>query len=74
MKLDLYFIAFPNDNRFLKLLVLAQLGLETFQTVEITRDIFLFESTGNLDIHNFGTLWYSIPLVTGLSAFIYLCI
>ena len=69
----MYYVAFPNDHRFLKLTVFLELSLETIQTVAVTHDVFKFFSVGFTNpvvINQVGTAWYSVPLMTGLSAFL----
>ena len=68
----MYYVAFPNDHRFLKLTVFLELSLETIQTVAVTHDVFKFFTVGFTNpvvINQVGTAWYSVPLMTGLSAF-----
>ncbi|KJA27692.1 hypothetical protein HYPSUDRAFT_34813 [Hypholoma sublateritium FD-334 SS-4] len=69
----LYYISFPKDYRAVKLVVCAQLLLETTQTVMFTRDIvqhFTQAYTDPAGLNEVGTLWLSITLMIGLIAFI----
>lgn len=65
---DFYYVAFPDDRLILKLAVFLELMLETVQTVAVTHDVFVFFTTDPLVINQIGSSWYSIPLLTGLSA------
>ncbi len=67
---DFYYMAFPNDRLILKLVVFLELMLETVQTVAVTHDVFVFFTTDPLVINQIGSSWYSIPLLTGLSAWV----
>ncbi|KJA27657.1 hypothetical protein HYPSUDRAFT_1094995 [Hypholoma sublateritium FD-334 SS-4] len=68
----LYYIAFPKDHRILKLIVFAQLLLETIQTALFTHDMILrfamAYTTGISGLNEIGTLWLSVPLIIGLIA------
>ena len=67
-----YYAAFPNDQSLLKKIVLLLLVLETIQTTVFTQDIFRTFASGfnNLLLANdVGTLWFSVPLMTGFSKF-----
>ena len=69
----MYYVAFPKDRYFLKLTVFVELFLETVQTIAVTHDVFKFFTVGFTDpavINQVGTAWYSVPLMTGLSAFV----
>ncbi|KJA19852.1 hypothetical protein HYPSUDRAFT_204279 [Hypholoma sublateritium FD-334 SS-4] len=67
----LYYIAFPKDPHVLKLIVFAQLLLETTQTATSTYDLIhhVTEAYTNPNaINEVGTIWISIPLMIGLIA------
>ena len=69
----LYYRAFPNDQRLLKQIVLLALVLETIQTIMFTQHVLQAITRGfsNLLLADVvGTLWFSVPLMTGLSMFI----
>ncbi len=66
----MYYRAFPNDHRLLKQTVLLVLVLETIQTTLLTKDIFRGFASGFNDVllsSEVGTVWVSVPLMTGLS-------
>ena len=67
-------MAFPNDHRALKLIVSAQLILETVQTVMFTQVMFQQFTLANIDparLNEVGTLWISVSLIVGLSTCMY---
>ncbi len=66
-------MSFPKDRRFLKLVVFAQLLLETCQTVMLTNDIIRYFTLvyTTLDVlSDPGTSWLSIPLLIGMSTYL----
>ncbi|KJA25594.1 hypothetical protein HYPSUDRAFT_37636 [Hypholoma sublateritium FD-334 SS-4] len=67
----LYYIAFPNDRLFLKLVVFLVVLFETVQTAALVQNSFAYFSVGFLNIqilNEFGSTWFSIPLMTGFVA------
>ena len=70
--LGLYYTAFPTDHRLLKQTVLLAFVLETVQTAMFTQHVFRrftrdFEDP--LAAAEVGSIWFSVPLMTGLSTF-----
>ena len=70
--LGLYYTAFPTDHRLLKQTVLLAFVLETVQTAMFTQHVFRrftrdFEDP--LAAAEVGSIWFSVPLMTGLSMF-----
>ncbi|KJA27651.1 hypothetical protein HYPSUDRAFT_867045 [Hypholoma sublateritium FD-334 SS-4] len=73
VQIYLYYVAFPKDYRVIKVIVSAQLLLETIQTATFSHDVihhFTIVYTRPNAIYDVGTLWISIPLMIGLIAFI----
>ena len=71
---DLYYTAFPNDRRILKSIVFTMLLLETVQTVVLSQDTIRDFIIGFTDPSAFNAIdkaWFSIPLMTGMSAYVY---
>ncbi len=69
---DLYYIAFPNDRRFVKLIVFAQFLLENVQTVMFAQyDIqhFPIAYSNPGVINDTGTLWITVTLLNGMSTY-----
>ncbi|KJA25579.1 hypothetical protein HYPSUDRAFT_37627 [Hypholoma sublateritium FD-334 SS-4] len=67
----LYYAAFPKDPRLAKLTVLLALVLETAQTTMFTHDLFKGLTLGYenpLLVNEVDTVWFSVPLLTGLIA------
>ncbi len=68
---DIYYVSFPKDPILSKFLIYLLLALETLQTVLFTVDLFDIFATnfGQVDVlHNVHSLWFSVPIMTGLSA------
>ncbi|KJA25580.1 hypothetical protein HYPSUDRAFT_407955 [Hypholoma sublateritium FD-334 SS-4] len=71
VQICLYYAAFPNDHRLLKQTVLLALVLETIQTTMFTQHVFQRFTRGFNDLllaSEVGTVWFSVPLMTGLIA------
>lgn len=69
---DCYYSAFPTDRRVIKIVVFVILLLEAVQSAALTHCTFQSLITGFADpslLNVVGTLWCSIPLITGLSAY-----
>lgn len=65
---DIYYLAFPHDNRYNKILVYAIFLVETVQTVLITHDSFhsFAIGYGNINVLNSAQLeWIAIPIMSG---------
>lgn len=67
--LDLYYLAFPEDRRLTKSVVYFVFIVGTVQIALSLRDFYMLfcTITGNnwlvdLDVHNFGFMWLTIPL------------
>ncbi|KAF4571674.1 hypothetical protein EYR36_009017 [Pleurotus pulmonarius] len=61
-----YYLAFPNDRRWPKAIVLGVFVIEVLQTVLATRDAFRNFATGwgNIeDLEEVGWLWFSVPVL-----------
>ncbi|KAF9562872.1 hypothetical protein CPC08DRAFT_761180 [Agrocybe pediades] len=68
-----YFLAFPDDVPFIRLLVLGIYILETTQSILFIQDLFrtFASGFGNFEtIDQIDTLWFSGPILTGLAAFV----
>jgi len=69
----MYFLAFPNDQRSSKLLVLGVYLFEATQTFLLTQSAFhaFAEGFGNLlFLDQIGTFWFSVCIMSGLVAFV----
>ncbi|KDR68068.1 hypothetical protein GALMADRAFT_146561 [Galerina marginata CBS 339.88] len=69
----LYYLAFPDDRIQSKILVYGTYALETVQTILIAQSAFKTFAAGfgnpeSLD--KVGLLWFTVPLLTGIVAFI----
>lgn len=67
---DVYYLAFPNDRRWPKAIVLGVFVIEVLQTVLATRDAFRNFATGwgNIeDLEEVGWLWFSVPVLGAIS-------
>ncbi|KJA17519.1 hypothetical protein HYPSUDRAFT_101051, partial [Hypholoma sublateritium FD-334 SS-4] len=65
----LYYVAFPKDRRLLKWIVSVQLLIQTIQTATLTHDTtfaFVIAFTDPDIFNQIGTVWCSVPLMTGL--------
>ena len=70
---DLYCVAFQEDRRVHKLIVLVLVLLETTQTAALTHDVILHYTAAYADpvaLDETATLWISIPMMVGLSTYI----
>lgn len=72
--IDLYYVAFPRDSTWVKIVVYVVYTLEALQTLMICRTAFHafvygFFSLDSLDV--IGSLWFSIPVLGALGASIY---
>ena len=70
---DLYYTSFPNDRRFTKIMVYTILSLDIVQTFLVTADSFsaFAEHFGNvIDGNKVNSTWFSVPAMSGWSAFL----
>jgi len=71
-KIDLFYLAFPDDNTYLKCLVYGIYTLEFAQTILLIETAFRTFITGFGDVEGFKrvhTLWLSIPILTAIGKF-----
>ncbi|KAK0201067.1 hypothetical protein DFS33DRAFT_1446648 [Desarmillaria ectypa] len=69
VQIYIYYVSFPKDPILSKFLIYLLLALETLQTVLFTIDLFdIFAANfGQTDVlNNVHTLWFSVPIMTGL--------
>ncbi|KAK0433413.1 hypothetical protein EV421DRAFT_1430712 [Armillaria borealis] len=69
VQIYIYHVSFPKDPILSKFLIYLLLALETLQTVLFTVDLFDIFATnfGQVDVlHNVHSLWFSVPIMTGL--------
>ena len=69
---DLYYIAFPNDRRFVKLIVFTQFLLENVQTIMLAQydtQHFPIPYSNPNEFNDIGTLWITVGLLTGMSMY-----
>lgn len=70
---DSYYVAFPHDRQFLKLLVYGVLLLETLETGVATSDAFATFASGFMnkdspvEVH---LTWLSVPVHSGIGMFL----
>ncbi|KAF9527190.1 hypothetical protein CPB83DRAFT_935966, partial [Crepidotus variabilis] len=68
MQIYVYYLAFPHDRFWSYSIYL----LETIQTIMLTQSAFRMfaQGFGNLlYLDNFGTIWFSVPILSGIVAF-----
>jgi len=68
-----YYIAFPNDRRFIKAIVYTVFLSEIVQTVLITRDAYAVFVTGfgnPASLDDVHTHWFTIPISGGIAGFV----
>ncbi|KAF9467683.1 hypothetical protein BDZ94DRAFT_1248777 [Collybia nuda] len=68
-----YYIGFPNDKIFFKILIYVVFALETVQTAITTRDAYVIFVDSPRSVGSLGsvrTIWFSFPVIGGLVAFI----
>ncbi len=69
---DLYYIAFPNDRRFVKLIVFTQFLLENAQTIMLAQydtQLFSIAYSNPNELNDIRTLWITVGLFTGMSMY-----
>ncbi|KAF8910655.1 hypothetical protein CPB84DRAFT_1702355 [Gymnopilus junonius] len=73
MQVYVYYLAFPNDPRGTKALVYGVYAAEVAQTLMLADKAFQTFATGfgNIEaIANGGSLWFSIPIISSVVAFV----
>ncbi len=69
--LDLYYLAFPNDRRFIKYLVYGIYVIEFVQTMLISHDVFATfgYGFGDMDALTANNLsWFTVPIMSAVGA------
>jgi hypothetical protein len=67
--LDTYFVAFPYDRMQLKAMVYVVFGLETLQTIMITKDTFDAYALRLGELDDVRLSWLTAPIMGGLGKF-----
>ncbi|KDR82274.1 hypothetical protein GALMADRAFT_240773 [Galerina marginata CBS 339.88] len=73
LQIFLYYLAFPNDPRSVKLLVVGVYLIEATQVGLLTQSAFheFAEGFGNITLlDEIGTIWFSVPIMGGIVGFI----
>ncbi|KAK0484816.1 hypothetical protein IW261DRAFT_1668927 [Armillaria novae-zelandiae] len=71
VQLYLYYLAFPNDRRFLKYLVYGIYVIESVQTMFVARDAFAIFGYGFGDMDaltRMNFLWLTVPIMSAVAA------
>ncbi len=69
---DVYYLAFPKDGRWTKLLVGGIYLLETVQTIIITHDAFNAYAKGYGNLNALGSAqleWLAVPIFSGIGMY-----
>ncbi|KDR78573.1 hypothetical protein GALMADRAFT_1256721 [Galerina marginata CBS 339.88] len=69
----LYYLAFPNDEAWVKCLIYGVFIVETFQTAYFTETVFNTIVSGFLNpalLDKIGPLWFIVPVITGIVTFV----
>ncbi len=69
--LDLYYLAFPNDRRFIKYLVYGIYVIEFVQTILISHDVFATFGYGFGDMDTLAEnhlYWFTVPIMSTVGA------
>ncbi|PBK82335.1 hypothetical protein ARMGADRAFT_734995 [Armillaria gallica] len=71
VQLYLYYLAFPNDRRFIKYLVYGIYGIEFVQTMLVSHDVFVafgygFSDMDALTANNLS--WFTVPIMSAVVA------
>lgn len=72
---DVYYLAFPGDRIFVKMMVLGIMLFEIVQIILSTRDAFRTLGAGfgdMIELDKVGWLWFSVPIMESLSTFPFL--
>lgn len=71
---DNYYLSFPRDPIYMKLLVYSSLLLEIAQTLMVTHDTFRIFATGYGDfsgLDDIHLLWLTLPILGGVGLFLF---
>lgn len=69
MRADNYYLSFPKDPIYMKLLVYGSLALEIIQTILVTRDTYATFTTGYgnfFTLNELHFLWLTLPIFGGV--------